>query len=114
MRRWIILALLTVLPLQWGVALAAGVCEPVGITAEQHLANHHHGHADAAAQTGEDGAAANHGDCSTCLHHAAQTAYAFTHAVVPPASARVVTPYARQVPDGLAERLYRPPLARAA
>jgi hypothetical protein len=114
MRRWIALALLALLPLQWGVALALSVGEPMGVTAEQHLANHHHGHADAAAHTGEDSAAANHSDCGACLHHLAQAAAAFTQAVVPPAPARVVTPYARHVPEALAERLYRPPLARAA
>jgi hypothetical protein len=114
MRRWIALVLLALLPLQWGVALALSVGEPVGITTEQHLANHHHGHADAAAQTGQDSDAANHGDCGACVHQVAQAAAAFTHTVVPPAPARVITPYARHVPEALAERLYRPPLARAA
>jgi hypothetical protein len=114
MRRWTILVLLTLLPLQWGVALAASVCEPVGITAEQHLANHHSAHAEVAAGADEGGAASTHGDCGACLHHVAQAAAAFSYQVVPAADSRVITPYAWHLPDALAERLYRPPLARAA
>jgi hypothetical protein len=115
MRVWIALVLLVLLPLQWGAALAASVCEPVSISAEQHLAHHHHEHAAASVDVNaDDGAtASNHADCGACFHHVVQPGATFTHEVTPTSPDRVTTPYAWHVPDAMAERLYRPPLARA-
>jgi hypothetical protein len=74
MRRWLLVFLLFVLPLQFAWAGAAGYCQHEQEAKAWHLGHHSHEHADpqdATAAPDADGDTAaplglDHGDCSVC------------------------------------------------
>ncbi len=68
MRRWLLLLLLTLLPIQWTWAEAAGYCAHEPAAAMQHFGHHAHQHAEA---SGDDDASASSladidQDCGAC------------------------------------------------
>ncbi|MDA8521157.1 cation efflux protein, CzcI family [Acidovorax sp. NCPPB 4044] len=68
MRRWLLIFLLTLLPLQFTWAEAAGYCAHEPTAASQHFGHHVHQH-EGPADSGVDGAALSGDadqDCSAC------------------------------------------------
>ena len=71
MRRWLLVLLLLVLPLQFAWAAAAPYCaHEVAAAAGKHPGHHQHAHQDggdaAVAGGGDAGAGASHPDCASC------------------------------------------------
>lgn len=78
MRRWLVVFLLLVLPLQFAWAVAAPYCAHEAATAAgKHPGHHQHVHQDGSDVTkaGDDGAGigASHTDCASCHAGAAAT-----------------------------------------
>lgn len=80
MARWLLIALLFLLPAQFSAAAAAGYCAHEAMPASFHLGHHVHQHTsegdESAATTHADApdeaSSANHGDCSGCHTNMAQ------------------------------------------
>lgn len=88
MKRFLLILLLAILPLQSSWAMAAVYCQH-----EASKVTHfgHHGHAHEA-RAGDDGAAQNkHGDCEVC-HHAVQASAPAAEAVLTAAPAATYAP----------------------
>lgn len=125
MRRFVIICLLMILPLQWSWAAAASVCAHEADSAAQHLGHHQHDHAQVDASlknvdaetapdntTGADTKTSFDGDCHG-------------HGVVGMVDLAAMSPafwpgsesfghYACQIPDHSPGQLLRPPSSRLA
>ena len=78
MRRWLVVLMLLVLPMQFAWAAAAPYCAHEAATAAgKHPGHHQHVHQDGGdvAQAGDDGGgkSVNHTDCASCQGSAAAT-----------------------------------------
>lgn len=80
MARWLLIALLFLLPAQFAAAAAAGYCAHEATPASFHLGHHIHQHTAEAdesvgtahADASVEASSANHGDCSGCHTNVAQ------------------------------------------
>jgi Protein of unknown function (DUF2946) len=135
MRRWCVIALLALLPLQWGSAFAAAYCGHAGMPATLLGGDHgHHGGHDASGSHPVSAigmsvtldtesadhhhpsptvatVADDHGDCGTCHLLCLKGLAAASLGLEAPSTAEPGrTPYAGQLPEPLLAALFRPPL----
>lgn len=113
MRRFILIFMMVLLPLQWSWAAAASVCAHEQGTS--HFGHHEHQHASGEAVHADDGQAlVDHPDCQGC--HGVGTACMGTAA--PPgvawSSAGPPASDGRHIPEPPVESLLRPPLTLVA
>jgi hypothetical protein len=110
MRRFILVFMMVLLPLQWSWAAAGSVCGHE--THGGHFGHHQHQHeaAGGAAADDSDVSFANHPDCQAC-HGVCAGVLTAAADVGPRWSAdRPVPAYSRYLPDPPVETLLRPPL----
>jgi hypothetical protein len=121
MRRFILVFMMVLLPLQWSWAAAASACEHEREREKTHFGHHEHehaapgdaGHAPQAAQD-EDTPQGSHPDCQVC--HGMGAACVMSPSAPGPAWSTdgPSTPYGQFLPDPPLENLLRPPLALVA
>lgn len=131
MRRFLLIVLMLVLPLQWSWAAAASLCGHEGAPAARHFGHHQHEHHGAAAghdagkgskagkSEGADkkaglGSLAADPDCGVC-HGLGAAFLAAVDAQAPPRIGAYTFPrYQAAVPDRSPDTLLRPPLSPVA
>jgi cytochrome c553 len=112
MRRWLLLVLLAVMPLQWSWAAAASVCAHEMDAPASHVGHHEHAHDATTANTDEaddERLPFEHPDCGVC--HGAGTAF-IARVNDMPGLWTESTPFERYeavVPDRSPDTLFRPP-----
>jgi hypothetical protein len=124
MRRWIAIALLALLPMQWTWALAAAYCADETAPAAAHFGHHDaQGHAGSATppEPMADGGTADtdttvggHADCASCHLGALQTAMAHAPVFAVALPSEHATRYARHLPEPEPGFHFRPPLTATA
>lgn len=115
LRRFVLILMLALLPLQWTWAAAASVCQHEeivagadGSIASPHFGHHEHKH-EAGHEHGQAGKGGVDVDCPSC-HAAAPALLTLRLEPLPPELlAFAATPYRRSITAGLPERLIRPP-----
>ncbi len=119
MRRFVLIVMMLLLPLQWSWAAAGSVCEHEAVgTHFGHHAHEHQAAPDAGAHdgAGDDGGEpfGNHPDCEAC--HGLCAGMVSSPAEAGPAWAadRPVPAYGLHLPDPPVGSLLRPPLALVA
>lgn len=111
MRRFLVIAMMLLLPAQWTWAAAASVCAHEKTTQSTHFGHHEHAHQGAASIDGaSDDGQAEHPDCGAC--HGMNSAFvpAFGSIPEPWLDSSHYEPYASAVPDRSVDTLLRPPL----
>lgn len=111
-RRFVLVFMMCLLPLQWSWAAAASVCEHES-GGKAHFGHHEHQHAD---DTGSDagshsGPAAEHPDCQVCHGVGAACVAPFEGNAHLWAARAPYPDYARVLPDPPVESFLRPPLS---
>lgn len=118
MRRFVLILMMVLLPLQWSWAAAASVCGHE--QGKAHFGHHEHKHASSVETTAEPGhvedgtAASYHPDCQVC--HGIGSACMTSSAEVGAAwsSSRPPLAYGQHIPEPPIESLLRPPLTLVA
>ena len=115
MKRWLVLLLALLLPVQFAWAGAAAHCQHETNPAQTHHLGHHEHVHKASAEKPTGGKSAGDNDCGTC--HAAGSALLFEASppmTVAPSSAAVVLHRVRPIPTALARAPDRPQWLRLA
>lgn len=112
LRRFILISMMLLLPLQWSWAAAGSVCEHED--GGQHFGHHAHQHHAADHGGHDDEAFGHHPDCDAChtLVAGCLTNPSVVHAAW--AATAYVPTGVRQLPDPPPESLLRPPLTLVA
>lgn len=115
MRRFVLVVLLLILPIQWSWAAVASVCRHETGSAAQHLGHHQHQHKAAGGSADTSGAKTDgagpsfDADCAGCQGHASAGMFSLpdVHQVWP--GGVVLSHYVRHVSDHVPDSPLRPP-----
>lgn len=102
--------MMCLLPLQWGWAAAASVCEHESSGAA-HFGHHDHEHLGEAGDDSQGGPAAEHPDCQVCHGIGAACLEPFDGGAPLWAAGASLPDYARVLPEPPVESFLRPPLS---
>lgn len=114
MRRYVLILMMLVLPLQWSWSVAASICAHEAAGAQAHVGHHEHVHAPSEPNVDSpdaDTAPAYHADCGTCHGQGSLAMAAAAAMPLPDVDAPTPGALVRHLPDRAPDNLLRPPLS---
>lgn len=116
MRRYVLILIMLILPLQWSGAVVASICGYEAPGAQAHLGHHDHAHEasdqHASAETADaDPAQPHDADCGTCHGQVSLALSGVAAMPLPDGDTPSPGALVRHLPDPAPDNLLRPPLS---